>query len=138
VATKLYALGIKHFLAGDIVWASDTIKARLVTSAYTPAMDTHEFLSSVSSGAVGTDQTLGTKTNTVTAGSPTKVVLNAANSTWTAVAGGSTIVGLVVYKDTGSSATSQLLAYLDFSATSNGGDITSDYSDTDGIVKITV
>ncbi|WP_217639753.1 hypothetical protein [Arthrobacter sp. ok909] len=58
----------------------------------------------------------------------TNGVFDAADSTFTAVAisGSKTVQALVVYKDTGSAATSPLIAYIDgFTAvTPNGGNIT--------------
>ena len=97
-----------------------TVKATLVTSAYTYS-SAHQFLSSVS-GVVGTAQTLGSKTYT-------NGTFDAADVTYTAVAGGSTATAIVIYIDTGSAATSQLVAYLDtgytnLPVTTNGGDIT--------------
>lgn len=104
---------------------TDTIKACLVTAAYTfSAADT--FLSS-GAGTVGgsrpttTDQTLGTIT--VTAG-----VFDAADVVFPTVTGAA-CVAVVLYKDTGSPATSPLIAYIDTAAsglpvTPNGGNIT--------------
>jgi hypothetical protein len=98
---------------------NDTIKVALVTSAYTPNAS-HQFFSSVT-GVVGTPQTLTSPT--VAAG-----VFDANDVTFTAVPGGSTVVGLVLYKDTGSAATSPLIAFIDSVASglpvaTNGGDI---------------
>jgi hypothetical protein len=96
-----------------------TVKVALVdTGTYTYSA-AHEFQSSLS-GVVGTAQTLGTKTFT-------SGVFDAANSTFTAVTGAS-VEALVIYVDTGSSATSRLVAYIDTGVTGlpvtpNGGDI---------------
>lgn len=69
---------------------------------------------------VGTPQTLASKTST--AG-----VADAADITFTAVSG-ATVEALIIYKDTGVSSTSNLIAYIDSAtglpATPNGGDIT--------------
>lgn len=67
-----YSQAAKNILNGSINFPSDTIKAMLATSAYTPALDTHEFRSSVSAAeVVGTGYTarglaLTSKTLTVT------------------------------------------------------------------------
>jgi hypothetical protein len=103
----------------SIDFDTDTIKVAMVTSAYTPSA-AHQFFSSVT-GVVGTPQTLTTPT--VTAG-----VFDAADVTFTAVAAGSTVVGLVLYKDTGVAATSPLIAFIDSVASglpvaTNGGNI---------------
>lgn len=96
-----------------------TVKVALVdTGTYTYSA-AHEFQSSLS-GVVGTAQTLGTKTFT-------NGLFDAADSTFTAVSGAS-VEALVIYIDTGSSATSRLVAYIDTGVTGlpvtpNGGDI---------------
>lgn len=97
-----------------------TVKVALVdTGTYTYSA-AHEFYSSVS-GVVGTPQTIGTKTYT-------NGVFDGADVTFTAVSG-ATCEALVIYIDTGSSATSRLVAYIDTGVTNlpvtpNGGDIT--------------
>jgi hypothetical protein len=97
-----------------------TLKVALVdTGTYTYSA-AHEFLSSLS-GVVGTAQTLGSKTYT-------NGVLDAAESTFTAVSG-ATVEALVFYLDTGVAGTSRLVAYIDtgqtgLPVTPNGGDIT--------------
>lgn len=98
-----------------------TIKVALVdTGTYTYSA-AHQFYSSVS-GVAGTPQTLGTKTYV-------NGVFDAADITYTAVSNGSvTCEALVIYSDTGSAATSPLIAYLDTGITNmpvtpNGGDI---------------
>ena len=100
--------------------SSGTVRIALVdTGTYTYSA-AHEFQSSLS-GTVGTAPTLGTKTFTNGA-------FDCANPTWTAVSG-STAEALVVYIDTGSSATSRLVAYIDTGVTGlpvtpSGSDIT--------------
>lgn len=90
----------------SIDFDADTIKAALVSSAYTPSA-AHQFFSSVS-GVVGTPGTLASKTTT--AG-----VFDAADQTYTAVTG-SQVVGIVLYKDTGAAGTSPLIAFIDQAA----------------------
>jgi hypothetical protein len=112
---------------------TDTIKVAMVTSAYVFSA-AHQFFSSVS-GVVGTAQTLTSVTTT--AG-----VFDAADATFTAVAAGSTVAALVLYKDTGAAGTSPLIAYLDTVASglpvaTNGGNIVIQWDNgTNRIFKI--
>ena len=122
MSNAVYPLGLEGILSGAVNITSDTIKVALVTSAYTYSA-AHDFYNDLA-GVVGTDQTLGTKT--ITSG-----YVGAANSTWTAVAAGSTVRAIVCYKDTGDPATSRLLAFIDtrgdgapISVATDGGNIT--------------
>lgn len=122
MANKLYPLGRQRFLEGSIAWLSDTIKVTAVTSAYTQS-DAHDFYDDLA-GVVVTSSALAGKTSTTG-------TADANDVTYTAVAAGSTITGLVVWKDTGVAATSPLIAWYDtkadttaISVATNGGDIT--------------
>lgn len=119
MASALYEKGREGFLDGSIDWDTDTIKACLVdTGVYTVNLATHDFLDDLS-GIVATSAALTSKT--VTAG-----VADAADVTFSAVSGAS-VEAIVIYKDTGSAATSRLIAYIDTATglpvTPNGGDI---------------
>lgn len=108
-----------------IVWASDTIKARLVPSSVTPDKD-----NTVMTGltAIGTDQTLGSKTRTEDTTND-RIVYDAADPTWTAVASGSTIGWVIVYQFITNDAASVPLFVIDLTDTpTNGGDITVQFS----------
>jgi hypothetical protein len=109
--------------------SSDTnIKVALVnisgsTNAYTYS-SSHQYFSSVSTNStavVGTSGALGSKT--VTNG-----VFDADDVTVTGVSGTNVIGALVIYKDTGTAASSPLIAFLDsgtgLSITPNGGSVT--------------
>lgn len=121
MANALYDKGREGLLDGSIDWDTDAIKAVLVdTGAYTVNLSTHTFLSDIAVGArIATSANLGTKT--VTSG-----VADAADVSFTAVTGAS-VEAIVLYKDTGSAATSRLIAYIDTATglpvTPNGGDI---------------
>ena len=95
-----------------------TVKVALSTAAYNSA---HDFYNDVSASTVGTPQTIAN--TTVTDG-----LFDGDNVTYTAVAGGSTVTALIIYIDTGSAATSRLVAFIDtvtgFPLTTNGGDVT--------------
>lgn len=100
--------------------SAGTVKVALIdTGTYTYSA-AHQFYSSASAAAVGTPQTIGSKTFT-------NGVFDGADVTFTAVTGNS-VEALVLYIDTGSSATSPLVAYIDTSVTGlpvtpNGGNI---------------
>ena len=110
---------------GTIVWASDTIKARLVASSVTPNLDD---TSMTGYTAIGTDQTLGSKTKTKDT-TLDRIVFDAADPVWTAVAGGSTVGWVVIFKFVTNDAGSTPIACLDITDTAtNGGDITITFS----------
>jgi hypothetical protein len=97
-----------------------TVKVSLIDTAVFTYSATDEFYSSVS-GVVGTPQTINN--TTVTNG-----LFDGDNVTYTAVTGNSA-EALLIYIDTGSAATSRLVAWIDTSVvglpvTPNGGDIT--------------
>lgn len=97
-----------------------TVKVALIDTGTYTYNAAHEFYSSVS-GVVGTPQTINN--TTVTNG-----LFDGDNVTYTAVTGNS-VEALLIYIDTGSAATSRLVAWLDTSVTGlpvtpNGGDIT--------------
>lgn len=116
MASVLYPKGKEALLNGTINLESDTIKVALVdTGTYTYSA-AHDFYDDVS-GVVGTPQTLASKTFT-------DGTFDAADTAFTAVSG-ATVEALIIYEDTGSAATSSLLAYIDgLSFTPNGGDVT--------------
>lgn len=122
MANALYDKGREAFLTAAVNWSSDNIKTVLVdTGAYTLNIATHQFLSDIAGGArIATSANLSSKT--VAAG-----VADAADVTFSAVTGVQS-EALVIYKDTGSAATSPLIAYIDTATglpvTPNGADIT--------------
>lgn len=105
---------------GTIDWASDTIKARLVASSVTPDKDD---TSMTGYTGIGTDQTLGSKTKTKDTTND-RIVFDAADPTWAAVAGGATIGWIVVYKFVTNDAGSTPIFVIDVTDTpTNGSDI---------------
>lgn len=122
MANVMYGKGRQKFLEGSIAFLSDTIKFVLVDAAsYTPAPTTDEFLSDITSGArVAISPALASKSSTLG-------VANGATVTLTAVTGAQCSY-VVMFKDTGSAATSPLLILWDTATglpiTPNGGDIT--------------
>ena len=113
----------------DKLWDlnTDTVKVSLVTTSYSYS-SSHDFYDDVSANVVGTPQTIGNPT--ITNG-----VFDGDNVTFTAVAGGSTIGGYIVWIDTaGASSTDPLVAFFDtdgsgaISFATNGGDVTISFS----------
>lgn len=120
MANAFYDLGREKFLKGSISYNTDTIKAALVKSAYTPNLATHEFLSDLGANVLNTAQTLASKTTVAGAA-------DAADVTFSAVTAGDTGSYVAIYKDTGTGSTSPLIALFDtltgMPVTTNGGDI---------------
>lgn len=129
MANLMYNEGNLGIVNRSIDLLTDTIKIMLVTNVYAPNKD-DQFIDAggasdpVDARVAGTtDQTLGSK---AIAKDTTNdhVSFDAADPTFSAVPAGATVVGAVVYKDTGTPTTSPLLAYLDLTDTpTNGGDI---------------
>jgi len=121
MSNTLYDKGRQRFLEAQINWLTDTVKCLLVDTAnYTPNFTTHEFFADVGvSARVTTPVTLVGKATDGGAA-------DASDVTFTSVSGPS-IEAIVIYKDTGTEATSPLIAYIDTATglpiTPNGGDI---------------
>lgn len=111
-------LGLKH-IASDVIYTTDTIKAGLITSSWTPNQDTDEFYSTPAANEIsGTGYSAGGVTlasKTLTYDSATNELrFDAADPTWTTA----TITAryLVYYKSTGTNSTSPILGYVNFGA----------------------
>jgi hypothetical protein len=121
----------------------DTIKVVLVTSSYTPNIDTHTQYSHITNQVTGDGYTAGGATlgsqavTTDTTGD--KGVFDAADTTWSSST--ITAAGAVIYKyidDTGSpDDTSPLIAYIDFGTdkVSSSGNFTISWNEA-GIITI--
>lgn len=115
MASAVYPLGRQSFLSAEINLPTDNLKIMLMSAAYTYSA-THQFFSDLS-GSIAVSGNLASKV--VTNGT-----FNAANVTLASVAGGSTIVALAGYQDTGVAGTSRLIWFNDgFSQLTNGGAI---------------
>jgi hypothetical protein len=121
-SAKTYGKFWLHCLKGDVDTDTATFKVMLLSSAYTPDQDNHEFVSSIRANEItGTGYTANgaTLTSVVAAytGASNTVSLDAADVTWS----GATFTAryAVVYLSTGSDATSILVSYLDFGADSS-------------------
>lgn len=122
MASFLFNEGSNGLLSGGTInWASDTIKARLVASSATVNKDD---TSMTPHTVIGTDQTLGSKTKTKD-DTNDRIKFDAADPVWTAVAGGSTVGTVTIFKFVTNDAGSTPIASLDITDTAtNGGDIT--------------
>lgn len=129
MANTFYPKGAQKVISAQINFNTDTIKAVLLPTGYTYRA-AHEFLSEAGV-AVGVAQELTGKTTT-------GGVFDANDLDFGALAAGSTVKALVIYKDTGNPATSPLLLYIDqvtgMPFVTNGGALSVPWSD--GALKI--
>ena len=127
MANEIYNSFRRDIMNGSIDLDTDIIKMMLVTSAYTPNVDTHEKRSDVTNEVVGVGYTAGgitlanktvTKDNALNKGVFTYDPITIPSATITAR-------GCVLYKSRGgASSADELIYYGDFGAdiTSTGGD----------------
>ena len=109
MANLFFDHGLQHFAEGDLHWGpgGDTFRAVLVdTAVYVVDITDDEFLSDVDAASRIATVTLSTL-------EPTAGVLDAADATFLAVAGTTSCEAIVIYKWTGSDATSPLVLYID-------------------------
>ena len=129
MANKFYPKGAQKVLSAAINFSADTIKAVLVPSTYVFS-EAHEFLTDLGA-VVGAPVELSGKT--VAGG-----VFDAEDISFGAVAAGSTVKALALFKDTGNAGTSPLIAYYDavtgFPFSTNGSEVSTPWSD--GSAKI--
>lgn len=117
MADVIYNSFKKKIMDGSIDLDTDTIKLALVTSAYTPDQDAHDFFDDITNEVSGTGYTAGgasLSSKVVSAdNTDNEGVFDADDVSWTT----STITarGGVLYKSTGTASTSALICYLDFS-----------------------
>ena len=121
MASLIYNSAIDDMARGAIDFDTDSFKAMLVTSSYTPDKDTHDKRDDVTNEVSGTGYTAGGVTTACTVTKDTandKVTLQFAEVSWAS----STITAraLVIYKSTGTASTDNLVAYNDF-----GSDVSS-------------
>jgi hypothetical protein len=118
MANALYPLTKAKMLQAGIDMSTGTVKAVLVSTAYTYSA-AHDFHNDLT-GILATTAALTSKTFT-------SGTFDAADTTFGTVAAGSTGKAVVLYIDTGNTATSPLIAYLDsltlLPVTTDGGEI---------------
>lgn len=116
MATVFYNNGKKKLIDGSIDMDTDTIKVALVTSSYSPNIDTHDFFDDITNEVSGTGYssggyTLANKTVTVDTTND-RAVFDADDITSASTT--VTFRAAIIYKSTGAAATSPLIAYIDF------------------------
>jgi hypothetical protein len=114
-----------EFQNGNIDLVNDTIKIALINA--TPNIDTWDDFADVTneivaSGYTAGGATLGTKSVTVD-DTNDRAAFDCADITWASLAT-ATITAAVVYKDTGTPATSTLIGWFEIATNSNGGNYT--------------
>jgi len=138
---KLYGKAISHAFMKEINWGNDTIKIALLTDAYVPNQDAHEFFSDVAAheitgaGYITGGVNLTSKSITYRADT-NELIFDADDITWS----NATLTAryAVVYDaQSGSAATSPLISYTDFSTnmSSTNMDLKLTVS-VDGVFKI--
>lgn len=139
MASAVYNNFKKNIMNGSIDLDTDTIKVALVTSSYSPNIDTDEFFSDVTNEVAGAGYDAGGKAlaNKVVTEDTTddEGVFSADPVIWTTAT--ITATGAVIYKATGDSSTSPLICYIDFAATkiSTAGTFTITW-DAEGILNL--
>ena len=130
MANVIYNSAKVNLLNGGVDLDTDTIKVALVSSAYT-ASAAHDFFDDITNEVSATGYTAGGQAlaSPAIALNGTTAEFDAADVTWS-ITGTVTARGAVVYKDTGSAATSPLLFYYDFGTdeTAEDGDFTIQWS----------
>ena len=140
MASALYNSAKKKLLQGSIALDTDTIKVALTTSTYVPSIDNHTFFSDITNEVTGTGYSAGGATlgSVVVTQDNTNdlAYFDAADTVWTT----STITAryAILYKSTGTAATSPLIGYYDFTAdkVSDGASFTITWN-VGGLLKLT-
>jgi hypothetical protein len=118
MANQRYQLANQKLGEAVFNWVSDDMQAILLTAAYVPNFGTDEFLSDITSGIVSSAVSLTTKTNN-------RGALGAANTSFSGVPAPDLVSQLVLFKNTGSAATSPLFGYVNVASglilTATGG-----------------
>jgi hypothetical protein len=122
MASQNYDSTFDDVIRGNIAFVTDTFKAVLVTSSYTPDKAAHSKRSHVTNEVTGTGYTAGGTTVTATVSKDTTNHRNEvtfSNPSWATAT--ITARGAVIYKSRGgASSADELVSYVDF-----GADITS-------------
>ena len=136
MAHQMYEYGVYGFITGEIDWDTDSFYVALIdTAVYTVALDSDRYLDDVlapgfGAGVIATSDIL---TGTIMGTGVNRGRCYADSTTFTGVTGADG-GALVVYKDTGSSATSPLVCYIEnatgLPVTPSGGDIQIDWPDS--------
>ena len=114
-----YMEGVDQRAKGSIVYTTDTIKVALLSSSHTPDLVNHDFFNDITNEVTGTNYTAGGATLASKAvaknTSLRRSYWQAANVTWS-TATISNVKYALLYKSTGVSSTSPLIALLTFAS----------------------
>lgn len=142
MASAYYNAGKKYHLNGAVDFDTDVFKVMLLTSSYTPNIDSHAYRSDLTNEVSGTGYsaggaTLGTVTLTQD-NTNDRIVVDAPDVSWTTA----TITAryAVLYKSRGGLASAdELVCYFDFGSdyTSTAGTFTIAWHVTNGLVLLT-
>lgn len=130
MANSLFDWSRQGFLSGAIKWDADSIKVLLVTGGYAVNLNSTVYRASAFAAGSGViwSSAVALSSTTVASG-----VADALDHVLTTVTGNSAAY-MIIYQDTGASATSRLIAYIDTATglpvTPNGGDITIQWDNT--------
>jgi hypothetical protein len=131
MSSTFYPKAKENLLKGNIDVVNDTVKIAMVDTGTYTYSSTHELYSDLS-GVVGTPTTLANVALDVNS-------IGGDNVTFDSVTG-STVEAVVIYKDSGTPATSYLIAYIDTITNSpivpNGGDLTVVWDDATAIATL--
>jgi hypothetical protein len=117
MASGLYDIAKEGFLGGTLGWNSGVVKAQLVGTGYTANFSTHEDLADISAKIA---PPIEVQVRTITDG-----VADAQDLVFESLSPGQVVAACVIYLDTGTAATSTLIAYIDdLDVTTTGGDLT--------------
>lgn len=117
----MYNSGLVKLGDGSIDWNTDTIKMALVTTTYTPDVDSHDFYNDITnelSTAGGYTSGGITLTCSVTQDNTNNRAIYDATDISTSLTSLTFRYG-VIYKSTGVSTTSPLIGYIDFTGSGN-------------------
>ena len=120
MASGIFLPALRAAAIGNIDYDTDSFKVMLVTSAYTPDFDLHDFRNDVTNEVTGTGYTAGGAAVTVTVNAVdtanNRLDITLGGASW----GGSTIAGArgaVYYKSRGGAASAdETIVYIDFGA----------------------
>jgi len=128
MASNIYNNGLLKILDRTVDYVSDNVAVLLVGNSYTFDVS-HEYVSNVSDEAVNDTGSgyarlaLASKTITLNT-SANAVVFDCGDISYTDIATTNTLAGAVIYKDSGTDSTSDLVAFIDFAdIVTNGSDI---------------
>lgn len=140
MASLVYNNAKELLLNGGVNFSSDTIKLAILTSSYTPNVDSDTFWSDISTNEVGASGTYSTGGVTLTVtvsqdNTDDEGVMDAVDVSFTSA----TITGryAAIYKSTGVAGTSPLLCLIDFGSnqSSSSGTFTITFS-SEGILNL--